>query len=527
MKKHYYYLLAGLALTLISCEEEGSVTNYVTSTISISVLNSNSNSASIALSSTKIKSLGPFTVGVCYSTTSEPTIQDTRIELNINPDTLSEDKLDLVFDITQLTKNTTYYVKGFILTNSNPIYSTQLNFKTESKTLTINVSDDYVPVGQEYWVVLSNKSTTIVTQKIENSQTYIFSDSIPAIADFHLFKWNPSTYNLYVESYTDIVPDEFNLDNPYKSSNVGEVSVTISDVANFLRWGIATSWWWYSTTSVTTNSLTTYLSKNPDDLFICYIPTSLSEAPKYKYVTNVTPGSMYSYTLSNLTTMTNFSNILLPANTYFYYNISGYNTDYYTDYKRYHGHSYTSGYSGTFKLYYPTGINTNYYFYAYYNTDNQQSFYNKLGSLPTTFFSTFPSITISNSDQFTTTTSSIENYLNYEVVDFYGYCSYLGTYIHWDYYKKTELLNSIQLPDFPDELKLQINYLTTDDIQFSDIGYIDILNSPVSSYNTYVDLLIKQSSRFYDVIKERRIYYQWISKKSNSNTHKINRLQEE
>lgn len=68
--------------------------------------------------------------------------------------------------------------------------------------------------------------------------------------------------------------------------------------------------------------------------------------------------------------------------------------------------------------------------------------------------------------------------------------------------------------------------MTINDISFSDVGYIDIENSPVTDYSSFVDLIVKQSSRFVDVIKERRHYYQWSAKKSAEHESGIRDLNE-
>jgi hypothetical protein len=527
MKNYFYSLILSLPIVFVSCQKDTIPASYDASKITVTVLDFSSNTATISLFAKDIKDLGAFKVGICISTNPEPTIADPHFELDVNPDTITGVNLDLECFLTDLNKGTDYYLKGYIIINAETYYSVEETFKTTNNTLTITVSNDYVPSGMEYWVVLSDNGTTILKQKLQNSKTYTFSDNIPDLADFHLYRLNttvtPNT--LYVESYTDIIPDNFQLDYTNSSTNAGLVTVTVSDVANFLRWGIATSWWSYSTPNPAYNSLTTYLSKNPDDLFIHYLPSDGS-APKYKFVPDVTPSSTYTYSMADLTTLTNFKEIVLPENNYFTYTLAGLNTDYYTEYLKYHGHSYATGYPGTFKLYYPTGIKSNYYLYTFFNNSSQQSFYNKLGALPTTVFSTFPAITIENSSQFITTTSSVNGFSTYEIMDFCGMYSTASLYVQWDYYKQPQTSNSVQIPEFPSEIALKINNLTINDLSFSDVGYFDILNSEVNSYTSYVDLLIKQSSRFFDVIKERRQYYQWVNKKSFDKTTKNYNLPE-
>lgn len=522
MKKYCYFLFFSLLVVVSACKKDDVPPGYDASKITVTILDYDATSATIALSAKDVKGLGPFTVGICFSTSPDPTISNAHFDMDVNPDTLPGVDLDLEGYVTELTTGTLYYVKGYIIKDAETYYSAEKSFETYGNTLTITTSNDYIPAGQEFWIVLSDNGTSILNQKLQNNKTYTFSENIPETADFHIYRLNttvtPNT--LYVESYTDIIPDEFQLDNPYSNTNAGQVTVIVSDVANFLRWGIGTSWWWNTTSNAAYNSLTTYLSSNPDDLFVNYLPSN-GTAPKYKFVSNVTASSTYTYTMADLTAMTNSKNIELPENSYFTYTLAGFNTDYYSEFMRYHGHSYTTGYPpGTFTLYYPTGINSNYYFYSFFNNASQQSFYNKLGALPTTFFSTFPTITIENSSQFITTTSSVNSYSTYEIMDVCGIYSSTSLYIQWDYYKQPQVSNSVQIPEFPTEIAQKINNLTINDLTFSDVGYLDILGSEVDSYTSYVDLLIKQSSRFYDVIKERRQYYQWVNKKSFDKTTK-------
>ena len=506
-------------MTFSSCEKDNKSRSYDSSKITVFVVGTTSNDAYVAIGAEDVKDLGVFILGICYSTNTNPTVLNDHMELIVDSDTLEDSDLELLFIVPDLTKSTDYNLKGYLKKDGDIYYSSNQSFKTAGNSLIVDVAFNYIPQTSEYWMVISDNSTTLVTQKLENNQYYIFSNNIPDKVDFHLFKWNSTTNRLYVESYTDITPGEFYLMNPYSSYSAGLVGVTISDLSDFLSWGVAGSWWWNTTTNPETKALQTGIWNNPDNLFINFIPSDGS-APKYKVVSNVTPSSNYTYTMADFSSMTDYVNIPLPDNLFFNYTLAGYNFDYYTEFKKFHGYSYSSGYPGTFKLYYPSGVNSNYYIYAFYNTANQQSFYNKLGSMPTTFFTAFPTITINNSSQFITTTSAINNYSTYEVMDFCGYYSSGGTIVQWDYYKQPQESNSVQIPEFPADVKLKIKNIETKDLSFSDVGYFDIINSPVTSYETYVDMLVKESWRFYDVIKERRYYFQWVNKGSFDKTIK-------
>ena len=324
MNKLYCFLILGLILGSISCDKtstEGNSTTVVTydaAKMTITVNDTLSATAAIYISAKDLKGMGPLTIGVCYSTAAEPTIGDQHIELTFNSDTLKTTNLKLTYLVSNLNRNTEYFVKGYLFTVSNTYYSTKKSFTLKNSVLTIKVSSDFIPTGKEYWAVLSDKSTTLITQKLQNGQTYTFTDNIPAKADFHLFKWDPSNASLLIQSYTNVVTDNINLLNPYVTApSVGQSTVTISDLVNFSGWGVSGSWYWNSTSTSTTKTLTTYISKNPDNLFIYYLPSN-GNAPYYKNVTGAIPGSTYTYTMSNLTAMTDYKSIALPSNLIFF-----------------------------------------------------------------------------------------------------------------------------------------------------------------------------------------------------------------
>jgi hypothetical protein len=521
MKKLYFFLILSLILGSISCDKtntEGNSTTDVTydaAKLTITVSDTLSSTAAIYISAKDIKGMGPITIGFCYSTAAEPTISDQHLELVFNADTLKTANLKLIYLVSNVPRNTEYFVKAYLFTVSNTYYSSKKSFTLKNNVLTIKVSSDFIPSGKEYWAVLSNKSTTLITQKLQNGQTYTFTDNIPSRADFHLYKWDATAVSLLIQSFTNVVTDNINLLTPYVTApSVGQSTVTITDLANFSAWGVSGSWYWNATSTSTTKTLSTSLSKNPDNLFIYCLPSS-GNAPLYINITGAIPGSTYTYTMSNLTAMTDYKSITLPANSYFTYSLGGLNTDYYTDYKRYHGNTYSSGYTGTFKLYYPVGIYTNYYFNGTYSNASQQSSYLKVGALPTTFFNTFPTITLTNATQFKTTTVAINSYADYEVGVLIGTYESSPLYIQWDYYFQPMLSNTVEIPELPGEIRTKIGNLSSSALSFANSGFIDISNSLVTGYDSYFDLIVKKSSRTIDVIKDRRTYYQWIDKKSS------------
>ena len=513
--KNLFHLLVCLLTGFSSCTKENDTPAYDSSKMSIEVFEVLSTKALIVFNAEEVSELGEFTFGICYSENPDPTFMDSHYEMTVNSDTLGVTYVFWPYLIENLYKSTNYNIRGYIKKGQDVFYSAKQSFKTPASSLLLDVSYKYIPSGWQYWVTLSVNGTTMVTQEISNDEIYLLTDNVPDVADLTIFKWNPADMQLLAETYTNVVPDEIYLDNPYYNYPAGTVTVTVSDLSSFLSWGIASSWWWSTATSPDVKTLSTSLSGYSDDLFLHYIPDDGS-APRYKIVDDATAGAEYSYTMSDFTPMTSFVNIDVPANVFFTYTLAGFNTDYYSEFKKFHGYSYTSGYPGTFKLYYPAGVNSNYYIYTYYNTDNTQSFYNKIGTMPATFFTEFPNISINNPGKFITTTSSIDDYAKYDMIDFCGYYITWNLNIRWDYYKRPEANNSIILPDLPAALLSETGNFSTGDLLFSDVGYLDFINSQVSDYDSYVDLLVKKSLRFYDVVKERRYYFKWVNDTKSS-----------
>tara|TARA_B100001059_G_C17571822_1_gene445353 strand:- start:102 stop:329 length:228 start_codon:yes stop_codon:yes gene_type:complete len=64
-------------------------------------------------------------LAICFSESPNPTIEDNRNSVELVDDEIS-------FTITDLSHNTRYYVKSYIDTGSNVIYSNELSFTTNS-----------------------------------------------------------------------------------------------------------------------------------------------------------------------------------------------------------------------------------------------------------------------------------------------------------------------------------------------------------------------------------------------------------
>ncbi|MCU0456066.1 MAG: hypothetical protein MUE74_07165, partial [Bacteroidales bacterium] len=404
----------------------------------------------------------------------------------------------------------------YINTGDEIYYSPQIEFTTPQNTLNIEVSDDYVPEGYEYWLVLSDDDETLEIQKLENGKTYSFSDDLPDLTDIHILRLNYA-YNRYyinISSYADITPDDFSLESTSATgTTLGQSVITVSDIANFLDWGVSSTNWSSQTTSPTKKSFTVNLTKDPDNIFINYIPSDGS-APRYKYLTNVSSSSNYTFVMSDFTAMTNYAEVALPVNTRFYYFLNGYSSVYTEDNIRYHGHYYSSGLNGTFKLYYPVGIKPRFFLYTYYTIADKTSYYMKLGTQPAISFPDFPEITLSNTSTFASASSSINNYSGYEIMDIVGYFNNTGFSINWNYYKQPGSSNSAPVPDLPPDIIEKIGTFSTAQIPLTNVGYFDFIDGQIASYSDFINLVVQQSGNLMNLVTEYRIFSQSPSGKS-------------
>ncbi len=108
--------------------------------------------------------------GVCWSTSQNPDIKDTKMDVGPGCDTFT-------CNITGLTENTTYYARTFATNSAGTAYGNEISFKTkESGTGTVTDIDGNiyhtVQIGDQIWMVENLRTTR-----------YRNGDPIPNITD--------------------------------------------------------------------------------------------------------------------------------------------------------------------------------------------------------------------------------------------------------------------------------------------------------------------------------------------------------
>lgn len=399
-----------------------------------------------------------------------------------------------------------------IVAGCENVWETELeNNKRELKIVT---SNDYVAAGTECWVSVSVGATIILTQKIENSKTYTFPNP-PARADFHVFTWSATSKILNVSTFVGLTPDAFNLDNKTNLlSSIGSSSVTIPDASNFMRWGLSSPVGWTSTTNANTKTLSIPVYSNPEQLFVYLLPSDGS-APRFKYLQNAPLSGNSSFTMASLDVMTSYYDVTLPSNSFFSYYLSGYNTSIYTDFLQFNSNSFAQGLTGSFRLYYPTGIRSNFQTNFQITTGDYVYVYRKLGGLPSNPFQALPNITISSGSQLRGATTTASNYSSMERLIFFS--DYVqpttNVRVRWNYTKRPEATNTLIIPDFPADIQNKIGTVSVGNLPLTYVSYSDYTAGTATNYDSFIDLVVKKSEPFWDVVKEARTFIRYPTAK--------------
>ena len=118
--------------------------------------------------------------GVCYSTSPNPTVDDNKV--------YSTSK-DMVLTLSGLTKNTTYYVRGFAQTMNSVAYSQEISFTTLA-----NASDE--DDAQIYWPSDLKRVSVHDPSVVWDSSTssyYVFGSHRAAAKATNLMSWEAFT----------------------------------------------------------------------------------------------------------------------------------------------------------------------------------------------------------------------------------------------------------------------------------------------------------------------------------------------
>lgn len=114
-----------LFLSIISCNKEDFENQKTPIITIIEALDIEMNQSSFKLK-LENKPITEIEIGICWSTTSNPTINNNKIVINndllVNP----------IVTISNLEANTTYYVKSYIISGSEIYYSNELQINTKS-----------------------------------------------------------------------------------------------------------------------------------------------------------------------------------------------------------------------------------------------------------------------------------------------------------------------------------------------------------------------------------------------------------
>jgi hypothetical protein len=101
-----FCMLLCLILVFSSCNKDEDLKRYNGSKIYVEALEFTRTEAIVCLYAEDVKVLVDFTVGICYSTDADPSVQDEHIELNVKSDTLQDPDLYVFYFLEELTKST-------------------------------------------------------------------------------------------------------------------------------------------------------------------------------------------------------------------------------------------------------------------------------------------------------------------------------------------------------------------------------------------------------------------------------------
>ena len=177
--KYISKLLALFAIGMMAtaCSDNVNEVNYPLTVTTPSVTSVQANSAIVTLTAS-----GSHIThrGVCYSTSSNPTISDNKI--------MGGSK-NMILTVGGLAKSTTYYVRGFVQTSYDVIYSEEVSFTTLAQE---SVEDDPQTEGPSALNRVSVHDPSIVWDQT-TSTYYIFGSHRAAARCSNLMSWEAFT----------------------------------------------------------------------------------------------------------------------------------------------------------------------------------------------------------------------------------------------------------------------------------------------------------------------------------------------
>ena len=192
--KYISKLLALFAIVMMAtaCEDKINEVNYPLEATTPSVSSVSGSSAIVTLTAT-----GSHLIhrGVCYSTTSNPTVNDEKVYGGSK---------EMVLTIGGLKKSTTYYVRGFVQTSDDVVYSEEVSFTT---TATESVDDDPQTEGPSALKRVSVHDPSVVWDP-STSSYYIFGSHRAAAKSTNMMSWEAFTAPWATASSTNVANAE-------------------------------------------------------------------------------------------------------------------------------------------------------------------------------------------------------------------------------------------------------------------------------------------------------------------------------
>ena len=170
-------VLFAIVMMATACSNEVNEVNYPLTVTVPAVSSVSGNSAIVTL-----KATGSHITyrGVCYSTSPNPAVTDSKV--------LGGSK-DMVLTIGGLAKSTTYYVRGFVQTSYDVVYSEEVSFTT---TATESVDDDPQTEGPSALKRVSVHDPSVVFDPT-TSTYYIFGSHRAAAKSANMMSWEAFT----------------------------------------------------------------------------------------------------------------------------------------------------------------------------------------------------------------------------------------------------------------------------------------------------------------------------------------------
>lgn len=216
MKRISVYKIMGLMVVLafmvVACTKENPNVKLDTQLTTAQVKNVTSESATV-MGFVIAEGDGITERGVCYSTQTNPTVEDNKVVYN---DELEE--AAFMVTITGLNYVTTYYVRAYVITAGEVLYGEEFNFTTLPILPTVTtaaVSDITETSAKSGGEVLTNGGAEISARGVCYSL-----DSMPTI-DSSLFTTDGTGLGVFVSEMTELMDDTTYYVRAYATNSAG------------------------------------------------------------------------------------------------------------------------------------------------------------------------------------------------------------------------------------------------------------------------------------------------------------------